>query len=232
VDLFHERLARIAFGAGEQLGLVLAGGYAISAHGLTSRPSRDLDFATSSELSLDLVTERLAAVYRAAGFVVQTIETAPTMSRIEVRDDRLTCEVDLLKVGMSPPVLLGIGPVLARDDAVGLKVGAMFDRGTHRDFIDVHAAHVRGGYSLRQLERLGAAHLPDFALDELVDRLDSIGALSDGRFSDYGISDDEVADIRRWASVWADDVRHRRTTDDAGHPSATGTPDWDSYLDS
>jgi len=31
----------VAFGAGDELGLVLAGGYAVSAHHLTDRPSRD-----------------------------------------------------------------------------------------------------------------------------------------------------------------------------------------------
>lgn len=61
MDAFHQKLARIAFDASDELGLVLAGGYAISAHHLTSRPSRDLDFATTSTLPLDVITDRLAA---------------------------------------------------------------------------------------------------------------------------------------------------------------------------
>jgi len=35
--MFHQRLAMIAFGAGHELGLVLAGGYAASAHHSTDR---------------------------------------------------------------------------------------------------------------------------------------------------------------------------------------------------
>jgi hypothetical protein len=62
VDPFHQQLARIAFDASDDLGLVLAGGYAISAHQLTSRPSRDLDFATVSTLPLDVITDRLGDV--------------------------------------------------------------------------------------------------------------------------------------------------------------------------
>jgi hypothetical protein len=46
VDNFHRRLAQIVFDAGDDLGLVLAGGYAIAMHELTSRPSHDVDFAT------------------------------------------------------------------------------------------------------------------------------------------------------------------------------------------
>lgn len=59
MDPFHQQLARIAFDASDDLGLVLAGGYAISAHQLTSRPSRDPDFATVSTLPLDVITDRL-----------------------------------------------------------------------------------------------------------------------------------------------------------------------------
>jgi hypothetical protein len=34
---------------------------------------------------------------------------------------------------------MAIGPVLALDDAVGLKMRALHDRAAQRDFIDVHA---------------------------------------------------------------------------------------------
>jgi hypothetical protein len=50
--------------------------------------------------------------------------------------------------------MLSIGPVLAIDDAIGLKVRALHDRTTHRDFIDVHAATI-AGYTPGDLERLG-----------------------------------------------------------------------------
>jgi hypothetical protein len=154
VDTFHQQLARIAFDAAADLGLILAGGYAIRAHGLTTRPSRDLDIVTRSPLPLAEVTERLAAVYRTSGFRANVIEVAPTTSRFEVIDGTQRCEIDLLKEGIGVPVILGIGPVLNRDDAVGLKVGALHDRAAHRDFIDIHAAHTHGGYALRDLERL------------------------------------------------------------------------------
>ena len=49
-DDFHRRLAQIAFDAGDDLGLVLSGGYAIAMHELTSRPSHDVEFATASPL--------------------------------------------------------------------------------------------------------------------------------------------------------------------------------------
>ncbi|GAA2605440.1 nucleotidyl transferase AbiEii/AbiGii toxin family protein [Paractinoplanes durhamensis] len=231
MDPFHQQLARIAFAASEDLGLVLAGGYAISAHQLTSRPSRDLDFATVSTLPLDVITDRLSDVYRAAGYDVQVIESAPTMARFEVHDGNQRCEIDLLKAGIQPPVRLGIGPVLALDDAVGLKVGALHDRGTHRDFIDVHAAHTRGGYSLHELERLGAAHLSRFTPRELLDRLESVEFLDDETFTSYGLTDDDVTALHHWSRSWAGDIRTRIVTDDDMSLPAEPDPDWDSYLD-
>jgi hypothetical protein len=43
----HEQIARIALGAGARYGLALAGGYAVSAHGMGDRPSGDVDLFTS-----------------------------------------------------------------------------------------------------------------------------------------------------------------------------------------
>ena len=42
----HERIARIALAAGARFGLALAGGYAVSAHGMGNRPSGDVDLFT------------------------------------------------------------------------------------------------------------------------------------------------------------------------------------------
>jgi hypothetical protein len=230
VDTFHHQLARIAFDAAADLGLILAGGYAIRAHGLTSRPSRDLDFVTRSSLPLAEVTERLAAVYRTADFSTRIIESAPTASRFEVTDGARTCEIDLLKEGVGDPVILGIGPVLNRDDAVGLKVGALHDRAAHRDFIDIHAAHIRGGYALRDLERLGAAHLGDFSLHDLLFKLDGITFLDDSTFGEYGLTENDIAVLHRWAQTWAEDLRARLTNGDTSGAAGQDRVDWDDYL--
>lgn len=231
METFHRQLALIAFDAATDLGLVLAGGYAIRAHGLTNRPSSDLDFVTRSPLPLAEITERLAAVYRASGFSTRIIEAAPTASRFEVIDGTRTCEVDLLKEGVGDPVVLGIGPVLNRDDAVGLKVGALHDRAAHRDFIDIHAAHTLGGYTLRDLERLGAVHLPDFSLQELLFKLDGLAFLDDDVFVEYGLTENGIVALYGWAETWADDLRARLTSDDAPAAARQERVDWDEYLE-
>jgi Nucleotidyl transferase AbiEii toxin, Type IV TA system len=231
VDPFHQQLARVALGAGNELDLVLAGGYAISAHGLTSRPSQDLDFATRSAMPMAELTERLTEIFRDAGYTVTVIEVAPLMARLMIVADGRTCEVDLLKEPIGLPVSLEVGPVLALDDAVGMKVAALHDRATHRDFIDVHAAGTRAGYAFTDLERLGAAHKPGFSAEELADRLAAVELRADQRFLDYGLTMEQIDELRRWTAAWVEDIRHRLASGLAGASGMPNSePDWDDYL--
>jgi hypothetical protein len=229
MDDFHRKLAQIGFEAGDDLGLVLAGGYAIAQYNLTSRPSQDVDFATASALPLPQIADRLAKAYQDAGLAVVQIESTPRMARLEVRDPSRVCEIDLLKEAIGPPALLSIGPVLAIDDAIGLKVRALHDRTTHRDFIDVHAT-ATAGYTASDLERLGRRHTPDFSLTELADRLSGAVDLNDRGFAAYGLDAAAVRDIRAWAAEWERDLRSRSATD-ADSPQRPSEPDWDAYFD-
>lgn len=229
MDNFHRRLAQIAFDAGDDLGLVLAGGYAIAMHELTSRPSHDVDFATASPLPLPQIVERLADAYRVEGLTVTVIEVTRRMARMDVHAGTQMCEVDLLKEAIGPPVRFRVGPVLAIDDAIGLKMRALHDRALHRDFIDVHAA-ARSGYTPSDLEHFGRRHAPHFILSDLADRLASIDDRDDRTFTDYGLDDQQIRDLRTWASGWEGDIRLRLSSD-AGLPPRPEKPDWDAYLD-
>lgn len=153
------------------------------------------------------------------------------MARIEVTIGGQVCEVDLLKEAIGPPVRLDVGPVLALDDAVGLKVGALHDRATHRDFIDVHAAHARGGYTLNDLERLGARHRSGFSLSELMDRLGAVELRDDVHFFDYGLTEADVQELRTWVAGWAESLRRRAASQDIATGPAEDGPDWDTYLE-
>jgi hypothetical protein len=150
------------------------------------------------------------------------------MARLLVDADGLACEVDVLKEPVGPPTQLRVGPVLAFDDAVGLKIRALHERAAHRDFIDIHAANDH--LSWREMERLGARHTPGFSLDELAHRLGGISELSPRRFAFYGLDEDQIAKLRTWAIAWESDIRARLV---AGEEGPTPTPDdeWSEYLD-
>lgn len=228
MDTLHRRLLRVGFAAGDDLGLVLAGGYAMCAHELVNRPSQDIDFATATALPLPTVVARLSDAYRAAGFTARIVEVTPRMARILVADDTASCEVDLLKEAIGPPARLAIGPVLAFDDAVGLKMRALHDRAAHRDYIDVRAAHER--LSWNELEQLGARHTAGFSLEELADRLGGVEEREERVFLSYGLDGVQVDELRAWALRWEADIRRRLANGEVG---PTGIPDdgWDAYLD-
>lgn len=207
---------------------MLAGGYALTAHQLLERRSRDVDFATASSLPLTEIVTRLLQAYEQAGFTAELIEATPRMARMVVSTDAIKCDVDLLKEAIGPPIWMALGPVLALEDAVGLKVRALHDRAAHRDFIDLQAANAR--FSLRELEALGARHTVAFSLDGLADRLGGIEELEPRIFAFYGLADDEIAELRRWAGRWSSDIRARLAAGETG-PTGVSDSGWDSYLE-
>ncbi|SCF36220.1 Nucleotidyl transferase AbiEii toxin, Type IV TA system [Micromonospora viridifaciens] len=228
MDALHRRLLEIGFEAGDDLGLVLAGGYAMCAHDLVDRPSQDIDFATASALPLPAVVDRLAAAYASAGFAARIIEATPRMARLVVSDGATSCEVDLLKEALGPPARLSIGPVLAFEDAIGLKMRALHDRAAHRDFIDIRAANAR--LACVELERLGARHTAGFSLEELADRLGAVAERDERGFRSYGLSDSDIDELRSWAFAWETDIRGRLASGETG-PAGVPDDEWDAYLD-
>lgn len=80
--------------------------------------------------------------------------------------------------------------------------------GLPRDLIDIHAAsRLR---TTTELEALGRRHAWDeFTLEGLKFRLDSADWYDDQAFAEYGLGDDEIADLRRWAQAWSDDINRR-----------------------
>ncbi|MEU3113568.1 nucleotidyl transferase AbiEii/AbiGii toxin family protein [Micromonospora chalcea] len=228
MDALHRRLLEIGFAAGDDLGLMLAGGYAMCAHDLVDRPSQDIDFATAAAMPLSAVADRLAAAYVAAGFFARIIEATPRMARLLISNDASSCEVDLLKEALAPPARMALGPVLAFEDAVGLKVRALHDRAAHRDYIDVRAASER--LTRSELEHLGARHTAGFSLDELADRLGGVTERDSRTFRSYGLTEQQVDELRGWALRWEADIRARLANGETG-PTGIPDDDWDAYLD-
>ncbi len=50
-------------------------------------------------------------------------------------------------------------------------------------------------------------------MDGLATRLGSVQWRADEEFSAYGLSGDEIADLRSWAQAWSDDINRRLYTE-------------------
>jgi predicted nucleotidyltransferase component of viral defense system len=207
----HRRLLQDVLAIGNAFPFVITGGYAVQAHGLVDRFSRDIDVATDSALSMESLASQLATGLTERGWRVRVIGVAPLSARFMVTDPELgeDCEVDILKEAFNrPPQDTPWGPVLALDDVIGTKVRALADRGYARDLVDVHAASRL--HSNADLESLGRRHAWDeFSLENLVMRLNAVEWRADDEFSAYGLPEETIADLRRWAQAWADDINRR-----------------------
>lgn len=208
----HRRLLADALELGSPYGLALMGGYAIQAHGLVSRPSQDLDFATVHPAGMPEIITALTNGLTARGWDITVIDVRPLKARFLATAPATgdACEVDVLKEALwRAPVTLDIGPVLALEDLIGTKVRALADRGLPRDFIDIHAA--RNLYTTTDLETLGARRPDEFDLHELHDRLETLVWVADDEFTAYGLSPDQITALRTWSQTWLDDLAQRLT---------------------
>ncbi|MFE4018493.1 nucleotidyl transferase AbiEii/AbiGii toxin family protein [Streptomyces sp. NPDC059101] len=207
----HRRLLADVLAIGTPYPLVLTGGYAVQAHGLVDRLSQDLDVATENPAPIDEIIHTVGDGLSARGWGIRHIESSPLSGRLIATDPATgeECEVDVLKEAFwAPPTITEYGPVLSLDDVIGTKVRALADRGAVRDLIDVHAATRHR--TTADLENLGRRHARfEFSLHDLHDRLAGAEWWDDQDFTDYGLSPEQVEDLRAWALAWAHDLATR-----------------------
>ncbi len=203
----HQRQAtRIMLAAIAPVGFALAGSGAIREHGLTLRPTHDVDLFTPAVP---------AAVFRSA--VDQTVATlaehgyTPEVHRVGDQFARLLVatgdgyvfEVDLgVDWRAHDPVWMGIGPVLAVADAVANKVCALFSRAEPRDFLDVDAIRQTGLFSDADLLRIAAEHDPGFDVAMFADQLGAAARLTVEDVSEYGVSLGQLNEVNRRFLAW------------------------------
>jgi hypothetical protein len=203
----HEQIARIALAAGARYGLALAGGYAVSAHGMGNRPSGDVDLFTSWQHRGEFAEMAVAVVaaLEGAGYKVSVIMSAETFTRLTLASPESGAEekVELaVDWRAHDPVQLAVGPVLHSDDAVANKVCALFGRALPRDFLDVDAAIMSGRYTRERLLDLAAE--ADNGFDRLVfaDALGALTQITDAAFAEYRADPGVIADMRHRFAQW------------------------------
>ena len=181
----HERIARIALAAGGRYGLALAGGYAVSAHGMGNRPSGDVDLFTSWQRRGEFpeLTAAVVAALEVAGYKVSVIMSAETFTRLTLASP---------EGGAEEKVEL----------AVANKVCALFGRALPRDFLDVDAAITSGRYTREELLELAAE--ADHGFDRLLfaDALGALTQITDAAFAEYRADPGMIADMRHRFAQW------------------------------
>ncbi|MDX3072953.1 hypothetical protein ACIP98_23595 [Streptomyces sp. NPDC088354] len=208
----HAAFAETVLPVCEPYGLVFAGSHAVHAHGLRGAPSRHLDLVTFSSTSVGRIAAALEAACTAAGYEVADLPRTPLSAQFTAAlPGALAYTVHVAKEPLShPPVLLGLGlsrpvPVVALEDCAALKVAALVDRALPGDLVDVRA--MSAWFAPGELLSMAVRRDEDFEPAALADRLDKLVGADDRLFAARGLEPGEVAELKRWAFAWAQDIR-------------------------
>ena len=128
----HRRLLQDVLEIGNAFPLVITGGYAVQAHRLVDRFSRDIDMATDSTVMMGTIVTVVVEGLSGRGWRVEVIGVDHHGARMMATDQGSgeQCELDILRESFSrPPEATPYGPVLALDDVIGTKVRALAGRG-------------------------------------------------------------------------------------------------------
>jgi hypothetical protein len=211
MDPDHEAAARIALTATREQGFALAGGHALTMHGIGSRPSKDVDIFTDQQTDFDGAVGNVRSAFEEQGYDVEVPRRSEEYARLEVTKDGRTTQLDMGRDYRSrPPVESDVGPVLSVDDAVGSKVGAAYGRGEAKDFVDLQAAAQHGRYSRDELLALGDER-EGSPMDRpmLAEQLASAARIPDAKYAEQGLAPDQTAALKQDLSGWAQDIRTR-----------------------
>ena len=136
---FQVEIAQLFFSLPAAQGFLLAGGAALVAQHLTSRPTYDLDFFT--QVGASSVPDARDALEDAAlnrGWTIERVKDEATFCRLIVHgNDDLLVDLALDSPPEHPATASLLGPTFAPQELAARKVLALFDRAAARDFADV-----------------------------------------------------------------------------------------------
>lgn len=202
---FQVHIARIFFGLKASQGYLVAGGAALLASELISRPTQDIDlFASTPVTSVAEAKESLIRTLKRRDYNVESIHDSPTFCRLLVTDktDELLIDLAIDSPPHDPPIVTLLGPTMGPLELAGRKLLALFGRAEARDFADVYVLAQRFGKDalLDQAAGLDAG----FDRGVLAQMLRTIGRFAD---SEIPLSAADVLKARAYFAVWANELR-------------------------
>lgn len=188
------------FALPESDGFVLAGGAALVAAGLSTRPTNDIDlFGADLAVGIAPAGDALEAACLTLGWTTKRIRDSATFRRLTVRrdDDELLVDLAVDSPPLGAPTITAVGPTYPVEELAARKVLALFDRAEARDFVDALALSEH--FDLDRLSDLAGQLDGGFTRGLLADALASHRRFSDDDFVLLGADADQV---RGFADRW------------------------------
>jgi hypothetical protein len=213
VSSLHRQVAATALAAAAGHGFALGGGNALLAHGLTTRPTQDVDLFTNQEQGVRAAAAAVEAALAAAGLRAERQDDTADLTDLfpdmgqELAEWTITTpggEQTMLQMAYfdrsRPPVVMDVGPVLALEDVAGGKVCALASRVEVRDYADT--ARMLDRYSPAQLIGFARRLDPGLTAQDFADAGRQLDRIADQEFSRYGLSHHDVAALRAKFAAW------------------------------
>jgi hypothetical protein len=213
VSHLHRQVASVALAAAALHGFALGGGNALLAHGLTTRPTQDVDLFTDQVHGVEAAAAAVERAFAAAGLQAERQDDTAGLADLfpgmgqELAEWIVTApggEQTVLQMAYfdrsRAPVAMEIGPVLALEDVVGGKICALASRVEPRDYADV--ARMLDRYSPAELIGLAGRLDPGLTARDFADAGMQLDRMADEEFSRYGLSQQDIAALRGRFAAW------------------------------
>lgn len=196
---FQIAVAELFFTLPESDGFLLAGGAALAAQHLTTRPTQDLDlFTRTGRGTVPAARDAFERACRQRGWSVQRIRNSDTFCRlIVVGDEELLVDLALDSPPSLPPSTSIAGPTFGLEELAGRKLIALFDRAEARDFADVYILAKR--FDTDRLLHRAAEIDPGFDRAVFATILRSLNRLTD---DEIPVDPEAVDDLRTFFHDW------------------------------
>jgi hypothetical protein len=211
-------VANAFFGLVESQGFVVAGGAALLALGLSTRPTQDLDVFTAPPVSsVRSAFEAFSVLAGSRQWTVEPVTIEETFCRflVDIGHERVLVDLAIDSAQSESATITVLGPTMAAEEVAARKLLALFDRGEARDFADVYQLAKQFDRTV-MLERAASIDL-GFDRDVLADVM-----YSHRRFSDdeLPVGGDSVAELRAYFDDWS-----KRVTSETAEPRS-GAERW------
>lgn len=205
---FQVDVARCFFDLPASDGFLLAGGGALLVSGLTTRPTRDLDFFGAPTIAdVTQVCEQFEAAVTKVGWSSSRLQSSDSFIRLHiVGPEELIVEIAIDSAARWAPVLSVVGPTFDPQELAGRKLVALFSRAEARDFADVYALAQQ--FDKAELLEWAREIDPGFDLGVLRDMFGTLNRFTD---DEIPIDPSLVARVRAFFESWTDDMPTSRT---------------------
>ena len=206
-------------------GFILAGGQALIEHGITQRPSEDIDlFALHrrhTPATFAASVQKMKAALEDSGYTVEITRQYDEFASVTVGHDEEAVVIDLgLDWWENSPAIIDIGPILSLKDSVASKLLAVYGRGYARDYLDAYSIITSRRFTHQELIRLCQRRDPNLDLPMFAASIARHRTLATTEFTKYGLSPRELPALSSTLLSFAETIHKTTQNPSAAHNAA------------